>query len=124
MVTPLAWAARISTRLKPNVIAPLAGREASRSANSEKPIAAASASMCPASESRASEFAITPVATSTAMKATIRPSATVSLPRSAPAVGAVGVSGVIVGHQLSMHDRGHSRPLARGGSPPVGDLSL
>ncbi len=35
-VTPLACAERISTRLKPNVIAPRAGRAASASASSEK----------------------------------------------------------------------------------------
>ena len=85
-VTPFAWADRISTRLKPNVMAPLAGREASLSANSEKPIAAASASMCPASERSARECAMTPVATSTAMKATIRQRATVSLVLSASAL--------------------------------------
>src|SRR5439155_155908 len=59
-VTPLACAERISTRRKPNVIAPPAGREASRSATSEKPMAPASASMWPASESSASELAIKP----------------------------------------------------------------
>ena len=84
-VTPLACAERISTRLKPNVIAPLAGRAARPIASSEKPIAAASVSMCPASESSASECAMMPVLTSTAMNATIRPSATASLPRSASA---------------------------------------
>ena len=79
-VTPLACAERISTRLKPKVIAPAAGRAASRSASSEKPIAPASVSMCPASESSASEFARMPTATSTAMNARISQSAVFSRP--------------------------------------------
>ena len=70
-VTPLTCADRISTRLKPNVIAPAAGRAARRSASSENAIAPASVSMCPASDSSASEFANTPTATSTTMNATI-----------------------------------------------------
>ncbi len=84
-VTPLACAERISARLKPNVIAPFAGRAASVIANSEKPIAAASVSMWPASESSASECATTPAATSAAMNARISPSAMLRRPRSASA---------------------------------------
>src|SRR5437763_1298902 len=61
-VTPLAWADRISTRRRPNVSAPRAGRAARRSAISERPSAAASVSMWPASDSSASECATTPAA--------------------------------------------------------------
>ena len=54
--TPFAWALRISARLSPYVIGPSAGRAASRMAKIESPSAAASVSMCAASESSASEF--------------------------------------------------------------------
>ncbi len=84
-VIPFAWAERISTRLKPKVMRPPAGRAASRIATSERPIAAASVSMCAASESSASELARIPVTTSAAMKPRIRTRAIVSLPRSASA---------------------------------------
>jgi hypothetical protein len=46
-------------------------------------MAAASVSMCAASDSSASELTTIPTMTSTAMKPTIRPSAMASLPRSA-----------------------------------------
>ena len=75
---PLACAARISARLNPNVIRPEAGRRASRAAQTLRPRAAASTSMCAASESRASESATTATATSATMKPRIRRSATVS----------------------------------------------
>ena len=54
---PFACAARISARRKPNVIRPAAGRRASRAAQTLIPSAAASISMCAASESSASESA-------------------------------------------------------------------
>ena len=85
-VMPLAWAERISARLRPKVIWPSAGRWARLMATSEKPIAAASVSMCAASESSARELARIPVTTSAAMKARISARAIASLPRSAPAL--------------------------------------
>jgi hypothetical protein len=84
-VTPFACAERISTRRKPNVIAPRAGRAASEIATSEKPIAAASVSMWPASESSASEWATTPTPISTAMNARISVRASANRARSASA---------------------------------------
>ena len=57
---------------------PPAGRSASRAAQTLIPSAAASTSMCAASESRASESATTASATSAAMNARISASATLS----------------------------------------------
>ena len=84
-VAPLNWALRIPARFQPNVIAPPAGRRASRIATSASTSAPASVSMCAASESSASELARMPTTTSTAMKPTISASAILSLPRSASA---------------------------------------
>src|SRR6266850_1459514 len=55
---PFTSAARISSRSKPNDRSGVAGRCATRATNSARPSAAASASMCPASASKASEPAI------------------------------------------------------------------
>ena len=82
-VIPLTCAARTSTRWKPYVIAPRAGRAARRSATSASPSAAASVSMCAASAISASECASTPTVTSTAMNATISPSASATRRREA-----------------------------------------
>src|SRR5919199_430044 len=84
-VTPFACAERISARPSPYVTAPLAGRAASFAATSDRPIAAASVSMCAASESSASEPARIPATTSAAMKPTISASASASLRASADA---------------------------------------
>ena len=71
-VAPFSWAERISARRNPNVKPPLAGRRASRAANSARAIAPASVSMCAASESRASESAKTPATTSVTISPRIR----------------------------------------------------
>ena len=89
-VVPLTAAARISERLRPKVIAPRAGRAASRMATSDSAIAPASVSMCAASESSASESAARPATTSTTMKPRISARATRQL-------AAVGVGGDAVG---------------------------
>ena len=54
-VMPLPAADRISARFQPNVHAPAAGRAASRIAHRAAPIAPTSVSMCPASDSSASD---------------------------------------------------------------------
>src|SRR4051794_22657757 len=82
-VAPLNCAERISARRSPKVKAPRAGRWARPTAMSARPIAAASVSMCAASESSASDEATMPTTTSTAMKPRISASAIRSLPRSA-----------------------------------------
>ena len=94
--TPLIWALRISLRLRPNVNAPLGGRPARRSATIARPIAPASVSMCAASESSASESAITPTTTSTTMKPRLMSSATTSQRVSLVGAHAVRVGGVVV----------------------------
>ena len=68
-VMPLPAADRISARFQPNVQAPAAGRAASRIAHSEPPIAPTSDSMCPASESSASDPETTAAITSPSMNA-------------------------------------------------------
>ena len=75
---PFAWAARISARLKPNVIRPAAGRRARRAAQTLIPSAAASISMWAASERSARESATNASATSATMNATISARATAS----------------------------------------------
>ena len=78
-VTPLACAERISTRRKPYVMTPLAGRAASLIATIERPIAAASVSMCAESESSASDPTTRPTTISKHMKPTISASVNASL---------------------------------------------
>ena len=58
--SPFAWAERISSRRKPYVHRPCAGRVASVAATSAKPSASASEIMCPASASSASDPARMP----------------------------------------------------------------
>ena len=76
---------------EPERVAPCGGRRARRRAKIARPIAPASVSMWAASESRASESATMPTATSTAMKATLIASAT-----SEPAGVAVAPDAVVV----------------------------
>ena len=83
---PLIAAATISLRPSPKVMAPAAGRRASRIATSASASAPASVSMCAASESSASELARMPTTTSTHMKPAIRTSAIASRRESASCV--------------------------------------
>ena len=77
-VIAFACAERISARRNPNVMRPSAGRRARRAAQTESASAAASISMCAASERSASESARIPTTTSTTMNATISASAIAS----------------------------------------------
>ncbi len=80
---PFAWAARISTRLKPNVHRPRAGRAETAAANSAKPSAAVSEKRWPESASSATESATIPATSSAIVRPAIRTSAIVSARRSA-----------------------------------------
>ena len=85
-VSPFACAARISTRPKPKVQRPPAGRAAMDAATSASASAAASVSMCPASARSASELARIPKTTSATMKASRSASESPSSRRSAAPV--------------------------------------
>jgi hypothetical protein len=87
-VMPLSWPDSVSTRVKPYVYAPCAGRRAIRAAITATPMAAASVTMWPASVISASECARTPAVTSPAMNSTITTSAASSQRRSVRAVTA------------------------------------
>src|SRR4051812_10632794 len=81
-VAPFTCAASTSSRRKPHVQLPRAGRCAITAAPSAIASAAASVSMWPASASSASECASSPAVTSTAIRSTISPSARPSRRRS------------------------------------------
>ncbi len=68
-VIPFAAADRISARFQPNVHAPAAGRAARLIAHSAAPIAPTSESMCPESDSKASDPAMIAATTSKTMNA-------------------------------------------------------